>query len=124
MAKKTKKQRQPASGDVATNRRARHKFEPVEKMEALWVTKTVEVLAKVAGLSQVSAPGPSVQVNVVQHLEELGSNLEMLLTRKRSEVVVEEKAQRMQRALLTKPPGMGNGEKRYLRDAAKGAVEE
>jgi SsrA-binding protein len=34
MAKKTKKQRKPASGDVATNRRARHKFELVEKMEA------------------------------------------------------------------------------------------
>jgi SsrA-binding protein len=34
MAKKAKKQRQPASGDVATNRRARHKFELVEKMEA------------------------------------------------------------------------------------------
>ena len=33
MAKKAKKQRTPASGDVATNRRARHKFEPVEKME-------------------------------------------------------------------------------------------
>jgi SsrA-binding protein len=34
MAKKGKKQRQPASGDVATNRRAGHKFELVEKMEA------------------------------------------------------------------------------------------
>ena len=34
MAKKAKKQRKPASGDVATNRRARHKFELVEKMEA------------------------------------------------------------------------------------------
>ena len=33
MAKKGK-QREPASGDVATNRRARHKFELVEKMEA------------------------------------------------------------------------------------------
>ena len=31
---KTKKQRAPASGDVATNRRARHKFELVERMEA------------------------------------------------------------------------------------------
>ena len=29
-----KKKRAPASGDVATNRRARHKFEFVEKMEA------------------------------------------------------------------------------------------
>ena len=34
MAKKAKKRRAPASGDVATNRRARHKFELVEKMEA------------------------------------------------------------------------------------------
>jgi SsrA-binding protein len=34
MAKKAKKQRKPVSGDVATNRRARHKFEVVEKMEA------------------------------------------------------------------------------------------
>ena len=34
MAKKGKKQRKPASGDVATNRRAGHKFELVEKMEA------------------------------------------------------------------------------------------
>jgi SsrA-binding protein len=34
VAKKGKKKREPASGDVATNRRARHKFEPVEKMEA------------------------------------------------------------------------------------------
>lgn len=34
MAKKEKKQRQPVSGDVATNRRARHKFELLEKMEA------------------------------------------------------------------------------------------
>ena len=33
MAKKGK-QRAPESGDVATNRRARHKFELVEKMEA------------------------------------------------------------------------------------------
>ena len=34
MAKKEKKKREPASGDVATNRRAGHKFELVEKMEA------------------------------------------------------------------------------------------
>jgi SsrA-binding protein len=32
--KKGKKQRTPASGDVATNRRAGHKFELLEKMEA------------------------------------------------------------------------------------------
>ena len=34
MAKKVKKKREPASGDVVTNRRARHKFEWVERMEA------------------------------------------------------------------------------------------
>jgi SsrA-binding protein len=34
MAKKAKRQRDPVSGDVATNRRARHKFEVLEKMEA------------------------------------------------------------------------------------------
>jgi SsrA-binding protein len=34
MAKKDKKRRVPASGDVATNRRARPKFELLEKMEA------------------------------------------------------------------------------------------
>ena len=34
MAKKSKKPRLPASGDVVTNRRARHKFEWVETMEA------------------------------------------------------------------------------------------
>src|ERR671930_2813789 len=34
MAKKGKKQRTPASGDVATNRRARHKFQVLERMEA------------------------------------------------------------------------------------------
>jgi SsrA-binding protein len=34
MSKKGKKQRTPTSGDVATNRRARHKFELLEKMEA------------------------------------------------------------------------------------------
>jgi SsrA-binding protein len=34
VAKKAKKKRAPASGDVATNRRARHKFELIEKFEA------------------------------------------------------------------------------------------
>src|SRR5581483_1469140 len=33
MARKTK-QRKPESGDVATNRRARHKFQVLERMEA------------------------------------------------------------------------------------------
>lgn len=34
MAKKSKKARAPASGDVATNRRARHRFQLLERMEA------------------------------------------------------------------------------------------
>jgi len=34
VAKKEKKQRAPVSGDVATNRRARHKFQVLETMEA------------------------------------------------------------------------------------------
>ena len=34
MSKMGKKQRTPESGDVATNRRARHKFKLLEKMEA------------------------------------------------------------------------------------------
>ena len=34
MAKKKGEKRPPVSGDVATNRRARHKFELVERMEA------------------------------------------------------------------------------------------
>lgn len=34
MSKKVKKKRKPEGGDVATNRRARHKFELLEKMEA------------------------------------------------------------------------------------------
>ena len=34
MAKKPKQPRTPVSGDVATNRRARHKFQVLEKMEA------------------------------------------------------------------------------------------
>ena len=34
MGKKNRKKRAPASGDVATNRRARQKFELIEKFEA------------------------------------------------------------------------------------------
>jgi SsrA-binding protein len=34
VAKKGKKQRAPASGDVATNRRARHRFELIDRFEA------------------------------------------------------------------------------------------
>jgi SsrA-binding protein len=53
MAKKGKKQRQPASGDVATNRRARHKFEAVEKMEAGIVLQGSEVKSLRDGKAQM-----------------------------------------------------------------------
>lgn len=54
MAKKAKKQRAPASGDVATNRRARHKFEPVEKMEAGIVLLGSEVKSLRNGKAQMT----------------------------------------------------------------------
>ena len=54
MAKKGKKQREPASGDVATNRRARHKFEPVEKMEAGIVLLGSEVKSLRNGKAQMT----------------------------------------------------------------------
>jgi SsrA-binding protein len=54
MAKKQKKQRTPASGDVATNRRARHKFEPIEKMEAGIVLKGSEVKSLRNGKAQMT----------------------------------------------------------------------
>jgi len=53
LAKKQKKQRQPASGDVATNRRARHKFEPIEKMEAGIVLRGSEVKSLRDGKAQM-----------------------------------------------------------------------
>lgn len=53
MAKKEKKRREPASGDVATNRRARHKFEWVEKLEAGIVLKGSEVKALHSGQAQM-----------------------------------------------------------------------
>jgi SsrA-binding protein len=54
MAKKGKKQRQPASGDVATNRRARHKFEAVERMEAGIVLQGSEVKSLRNGKAQMT----------------------------------------------------------------------
>ncbi|HEX5929315.1 MAG TPA: SsrA-binding protein SmpB [Solirubrobacterales bacterium] len=54
MAKKQKKQRLPASGDVVTNRRARHKFEWVEKFEAGIVLRGSEVKALRGGKAQMS----------------------------------------------------------------------
>jgi SsrA-binding protein len=54
MAKKQKKPRQPASGDVVTNRRARHKFEWVEKMEAGIVLSGSEVKSLRSGKAQMT----------------------------------------------------------------------
>jgi SsrA-binding protein len=54
MAKKSKKKREPASGDVATNRRARQKFEPIEKMEAGIVLQGSEVKSLRNGKAQMS----------------------------------------------------------------------
>ncbi|HUB99152.1 MAG TPA: SsrA-binding protein SmpB [Solirubrobacterales bacterium] len=53
MAKKDKK-RLPASGDVVTNRRARHKFELVEKFEAGIVLRGSEVKALRSGKAQMT----------------------------------------------------------------------
>ena len=54
MAKKSKKPRLPASGDVVTNRRARHKFEWVEKMEAGIVLSGSEVKSLRSGKAQMT----------------------------------------------------------------------
>lgn len=53
MARKPK-QRKPASGDVATNRRARHKFEFVETVEAGIVLRGSEVKSLRDGKAQMS----------------------------------------------------------------------
>ncbi|HKI65777.1 MAG TPA: SsrA-binding protein SmpB [Solirubrobacterales bacterium] len=54
MAKKGKKKRVPASGDVATNRRAKQKFELVEKFEAGIVLTGTEVKSLRNGKAQMS----------------------------------------------------------------------
>jgi SsrA-binding protein len=54
VAKKAKKPRLPASGDVVTNRRARHKFEWVEKMEAGIVLSGSEVKSLRGGKAQMT----------------------------------------------------------------------
>lgn len=54
MAKSKNKQRQPASGDVATNRRARHKFEFVERFEAGIVLQGSEVKSLRNGKAQMT----------------------------------------------------------------------
>lgn len=55
MAKKGKKggPREPVSGDVATNRRARHKFELIEKLEAGIVLRGTEVKSLRNGKAQM-----------------------------------------------------------------------
>jgi SsrA-binding protein len=52
--KQAKRKREPASGDVVTNRRARHKFEWVEKMEAGIVLRGSEVKALRGGKAQMT----------------------------------------------------------------------
>jgi len=54
VAKKKKKTRLPASGDVVTNRRARHKFEWEEKMEAGIVLRGSEVKSLRSGKAQMT----------------------------------------------------------------------
>lgn len=54
MARKKKGKRDPAAGDVATNRRARHKFELVDKFEAGIVLRGSEVKALRGGKAQMS----------------------------------------------------------------------
>jgi SsrA-binding protein len=54
VAKKKGGARAPASGDVATNRRARHKFELVEKFEAGIVLRGSEVKSLRGGKAQMA----------------------------------------------------------------------
>jgi SsrA-binding protein len=54
MAKKSKGPRDPASGDVATNRRARHKFQLLEKMEAGIELRGSEVKSLRDGKAQIN----------------------------------------------------------------------
>jgi SsrA-binding protein len=54
VAKKAKKRRSPASGDVATNRRAGHRFELVEKFEAGIALRGSEVKSLRNGKAQLS----------------------------------------------------------------------
>ena len=54
MAKKAKAQRTPVSGDVATNRRARHKFQVLERMEAGIELQGSEVKSLRDGKAQIN----------------------------------------------------------------------
>jgi SsrA-binding protein len=54
MAKKPKQARVPASGDVATNRRARHKFQVLERMESGIQLQGSEVKSLREGKAQIN----------------------------------------------------------------------
>jgi SsrA-binding protein len=54
MAKKRKGPRAPASGDVATNRRARHKFQVLERMESGIELRGSEVKSLREGKAQIN----------------------------------------------------------------------
>jgi SsrA-binding protein len=54
MAKKSKKPRAPVSGDVATNRRARHKFRVLERMESGIELRGSEVKSLREGKAQIN----------------------------------------------------------------------
>lgn len=54
MAKKSKAPRTPVSGDVATNRRARHKFQLLEKMESGIELQGSEVKSLRDGKAQIN----------------------------------------------------------------------
>jgi SsrA-binding protein len=54
MAKKRKAPRAPASGDVATNRRARHKFQVLERMESGIELRGSEVKSLREGKAQIN----------------------------------------------------------------------
>jgi SsrA-binding protein len=54
MSKKSKRNRDPVSGDVATNRRARHKFEVLERMEAGIELQGSEVKSLRDGKAQIN----------------------------------------------------------------------
>jgi SsrA-binding protein len=54
MAKKSKNPRTPVSGDVATNRRARHKFQVLESMEAGIELQGSEVKSLRDGKAQIN----------------------------------------------------------------------
>jgi SsrA-binding protein len=54
MAKKSKEPRTPVSGDVATNRRARHKFQVLERMESGIELRGSEVKSLREGKAQIN----------------------------------------------------------------------